>query len=102
GLLGQLNGMNRGTSDDIDVAWDNANFVVRTVRTTPYVQYSSDNGVNWQWLTSTNAVGSGSGGNFIAISADGTKAVYEPGTTTRGRFSTPPGSPRPGRHTPHP
>ena len=92
GRLGQNNGLDRGTSDDIDVAWDDANYLVRTVRSSPYVQFSNDNGVTWSWFSSSGASGSTGSENLIAISADGTKAVYEPGGNGRARFATRSGS----------
>lgn len=88
GRHGQNNGLARGTSDDIDTAWDNSSYVVRTVRSAPYAQYSNDNGVTWNWFSSTGSSGSTGGVNNIAISADGTKAVYEPGGTGRLRYAT--------------
>ena len=92
GRHGQNNGLARGTSDDIDTAWDDANVVVRTVRSSPFVQYSNDNGVTWNWFPSTGASGSTGSANTIAISADGTKAVYEPGGSGTIRHSTRSGS----------
>lgn len=76
GLLGQNNGMARGTSDDIDVAWDDANVLVRCVRKPPFVQWSSDNGVTWRWVSEQNA--SGGNGGSVALSGDGTRVVYAP------------------------
>jgi len=55
------------------------------------VQYSTDNGITWLNL-SASAPGSTSGGGNLAISADGTKVVYEPGGTTTVRFATRTGS----------
>jgi hypothetical protein len=81
-----------GTSDDIDVAWSNANYLVRTTRVSPWVQYSTNNGVTWSWFPNTNTSGSSSGGANIAISSDGAKAVYEPGGTGRARYATRSGS----------
>src|SRR5262249_4778538 len=40
GRLGQNNGLAEGTCDDIDVAFNDANYLVRVVRVSPYVQYS--------------------------------------------------------------
>lgn len=92
GRLGQANGIAVGTSDDIDSALVDANYMVRLVRTSPWVQYSTDNGQHWSWMSSTGTSGSTSGGGNLAISADGTKVVYEPGGTGRVRFSTRSGS----------
>lgn len=92
GRHGQSNGLAVGTSDDVDVAFNDGNYLVRVVRTSPWVQYSNNNGVTWSWFSSTNTSGSGSGGGNIAISADGTKAVYEPGGTGRARYATRTGS----------
>jgi photosystem II stability/assembly factor-like uncharacterized protein len=89
GPHGQNNGKNVGTDIDIDVAWDNVNYVVRSVYTAPYVQYSLDNGITWAWASSTNA--GGTAGN-IAISADGTKMVFEPNDSGQVRYATRSGS----------
>lgn len=76
GLLGQNTGMQRGTSDDIDVAWNDPNLLVRCVRQPPFVQWSSDNGITWKWVNASGAVG-GNGGS-LALSGDGTRIVYSP------------------------
>ncbi|MGA2797151.1 MAG: LEPR-XLL domain-containing protein, partial [Thermoguttaceae bacterium] len=93
GLFGQLNGLAEGTCDDVDSAFNNANYVVRLTRNSPYVQYSVDNGVNWAWMPSTGVLGNNSDwGNSLewgnlAISADGTKIVYEPGDPNSSTFN---------------
>lgn len=74
GLLGQNNGMARGTSTDIDVAWNDPNRLVRLVRAKPFVQTSRDNGVTWTWLDEALAAGANEGS--LAISNDGTRVVY--------------------------
>jgi hypothetical protein len=88
--LGQLNGINTGTNEDIDVAWNDASYLVRLTQAAPYVQYSNDNGVNWAWMPSTG-LSSSTGGN-LAISADGTKIVYEQGGSAQVVYSTRSGS----------
>ncbi|MGA2059768.1 MAG: hypothetical protein ABSG67_04755 [Thermoguttaceae bacterium] len=92
GRLGQNTGMDEGTCDDIDVAFNDANYQVRLTRVSPYVQYSNDNGVTWFWASSTGISGSTSGGGNLAISADGTKIVYEPGGSGRVIYCTRSGS----------
>jgi regulation of enolase protein 1 (concanavalin A-like superfamily) len=92
GRFGQSNGLAVGSTDDIDVAWTNANYVVRTTHTSPYVQYSLDNGVTWAWFPSTGVSGGGSGTGNVAISADGTKTVYEPDGAGQTIYSTRSGS----------
>jgi hypothetical protein len=92
GRLGQNTGMAEGTCDDIDTAFNDANYQVRLTRVSPYVQYSNNNGVTWNWVSSTGVSGSTSGGGNLAISADGTKIVYEPGGTGRVIYSTRSGS----------
>ena len=88
--LGQSQGLAEGTSEDIDVAWNDANYVVRLTGVSPYVQYSNDNGVTWAWMSATGVTG-GSWGN-VAISADGTKVVWEQGGTARVIYATRSGS----------
>jgi hypothetical protein len=92
GRFGQTNNIAVGTDDDVDVAYNDANYLVRVVRTTPFVQFSVNNGVNWAWMPSTGSSGSTSGGGNIAISADGLYTVYEPGGTGRQRYSVRTGS----------
>jgi hypothetical protein len=84
GLFGQNNGLNKGTSDDVDLAWNDANYAVRVVRTSPYVQWSSDNGITWKWLNATGVTG-GDGGS-LAMSGDGTRVVYEPAGASTNRM----------------
>ena len=88
--LGQANGIHVGTAEDIDVAWTNANYLVRLTTTAPYVQYSNDNGVNWAWMPA-GGLASSTGGN-LAISADGTRIVYEQGGGAQVVYSTRTGS----------
>ena len=90
GKLGQNTNMDKGTSPDVDTAFNDANYVVRVTNVSPYVQYSLNNGVNWYWMSSTGMAGT-TGGN-VAISADGTKVVYEPGGTGQVIYSTRSGS----------
>ncbi|HEX3358428.1 MAG TPA: hypothetical protein VHS31_15750 [Tepidisphaeraceae bacterium] len=87
GTLGQLNGIQEGTDDDIDTAFNDANYMVRVVRVSPYVQFSVDNGSHWAWMPTSGSSGSTSGGGNIAISADGLYTVYEPGGNGRVRYS---------------
>ena len=69
-------------------AWNDANYLVRLTRSSPYVQYSNDNGVTWAWMPSTGVTGTGSPDEWnanlgmTAISADGLYVVYQPGNTT--------------------
>lgn len=86
GMLGANTGMNRGTCDDIDIAWNDANRLVRLVRTSPFVQTSADNGMTWTWLSEQNVTG-GDGGS-LAISGDGTRVVYAPGDNGRLAYSS--------------
>ena len=90
GLFGQRNGLAKGTSPDVDSAFNDANYVVRVTNVSPYVQYSVNNGIDWAWMPSTGMAGT-TGGN-VAISADGTKVVYEPGGTGQVIYSTRSGS----------
>jgi photosystem II stability/assembly factor-like uncharacterized protein len=77
GLHGQNNGLNRGTSDDLDVAWNDPNLCVRTVRQKPFVQWSSDNGITWRPLGDPAA--SAGRESTTAISGDGTRVVFSTG-----------------------
>ena len=86
GTLGTSTGLSRGTSDDIEFAWNDANHMVRVVRRSPFVQASSDNGVTWKWVNEANVTG-GNGGS-IALSADGTRVLYEPEGEGRLIYST--------------
>jgi photosystem II stability/assembly factor-like uncharacterized protein len=79
--FGITNGLNVGTDSDIDVSWNDPNYVVRATYTSPYVQYSLNNGQTWSSFSNTND-DLGAGGS-IAISADGLYTVYEP-TGTHG------------------
>jgi hypothetical protein len=88
GRLGQNNGMAEGTTDDVDVAWNDSNQLVRLTRVSPYLQYSTDNGLHWSWMPSTGSAGSGSGGGNVAMSADGLFVAYEPGSSGRERYSS--------------
>jgi photosystem II stability/assembly factor-like uncharacterized protein len=92
GTFGQNNGMAEGSCDDVDSAFDNANYVVRLTRVSPYVQYSVDNGVTWYWLSSTNSSGDGGSTGNVAISADGARVVFEPSGSGTVRYSTRSGS----------
>ncbi|HEX8323521.1 MAG TPA: sialidase family protein, partial [Tepidisphaeraceae bacterium] len=83
GVHGQNNGMSRGTSDDIDVAWNDPNTLVRISRIRPFVQFSRDNGVTWAWMNEQTNVGGGVGGN-LALSNDGTRVLYAPAPGGRG------------------
>jgi hypothetical protein len=81
--------LQRGTSDDIDVAWNNANYLVRLSRhSSPYVQYSNDNGVTWAWMPSTGVSGVDNPDEYnanlgmTALSADGLYVVYQPGNNS--------------------
>ncbi len=89
GSLGALDGLSRGSSEDIDVARDDSNKLVRLVHPAPFVQYSDDNGVHWSWigqvpkdkLPERNR-------SSIAISADGSRLVYSPGREGWGERAT--------------
>ena len=81
--------LQRGTSDDIDVAWNDANYLVRLSRhASPYVQYSNDNGVTWAWMPSTGVSGADNPDEYnanlgmTALSADGLYVVYQPGNNS--------------------
>ena len=84
----QSTSLQKGTSDDIDVAWNDANYLIRLTRSSPYVQYSNDNGVTWAWMPSTGVTGTGSPDEWnanlgmTAISADGLYVVYQPGNNS--------------------
>ncbi len=54
GRLGQSQGRMIGTSNDIDVAVTNSNYVVRVGGTAPYAQYSLDGGTTWNWFAATD------------------------------------------------
>ncbi|HEY7087371.1 MAG TPA: dockerin type I domain-containing protein, partial [Tepidisphaeraceae bacterium] len=92
GTLGQSNGLNKGSSDDIDVAANDPNQVVRVLRSSPYVQYSVNGGVNWSWFPIGGATGDGADDGNVAISADGTRAVFEPSGSGTVLYSTRSGS----------
>jgi hypothetical protein len=92
GRFGQNNGLAVGSTDDIDVAWSDANYLVRTTHSSPYVQYSTNNGVTWAWFPSAGVSGGGSGSGRVAISADGTRTVYEPDGAGLTIYSTRAGS----------
>ena len=79
GQLGRSNGLTMGTNTDIDVAFNDSRYVVRTGNAGQFAQFSLDSGVNWAYLGTapTNATGGGS----ISISADGTRAVWDPAGT---------------------
>jgi hypothetical protein len=77
GRFGQSQGRMMGTSEDIDVAWTDSNSVVRVGDTSPYAQYSNDGGTTWNWFGVAPS-GTSSGGH-VALSADGTKAAWDPG-----------------------
>jgi hypothetical protein len=92
GLFGQRNGLAEGTNDDVDSAFNDSNYVVRLTRVSPYVQVSSNNGIDWAWLSSSNSSGDGGSTGNVAISADGVKVVFEPSGTGTVRYSTRTGS----------
>jgi xyloglucan-specific exo-beta-1,4-glucanase len=81
--------LQQGTSDDIDVAWNDANYLIRLSRhSSPYVQYSNDNGVTWAWMPSTGVSGTNNPDEYnanlgmTALSADGLYVVYQPGNNS--------------------
>jgi hypothetical protein len=92
GRFGQNNNNMEGSNDDIDVAWSDANYLVRTFNASPWAQYSNDNGVTWLNFSTINTAGNTNGGNLIALSADGLYAAYEPGDTNRIRYAVRTGS----------
>ena len=77
--LGQSQGLSVGTDSDIKSAWNDSNYVVRVTYTSPYVQYSNDNGMTWAWASSTNVTANDSGRGQLAISADGLYTIYQAG-----------------------
>lgn len=91
GQLGQSNGLAMGTNTDIDVAFNDSRYVVRVGNTSRFAQYSSDNGVNWAYFGTapTNSTGGGS----IAISVDGTRAVWDPAGTAPVSYAVRTGTP---------
>ena len=84
--------LQEGTSDDIDAAWNDANYVVRLTRVSPYVQYSNDNGVTWHWASSTGVTSNSNGGGYVSISADGLYMVYQGSSGTQAVYATRSGS----------
>ena len=84
--------LQEGTSDDIDAAWNDANYVVRLTRVSPYVQYSNDNGVTWHWASSTGVTSNSNGGGCVSISADGLYMVYQGSSGTQVVYATRSGS----------
>ncbi|MDB5326620.1 MAG: cellulose-binding family, partial [Phycisphaerales bacterium] len=74
--LGRTNGVTMGTNTDIDVAFNDSTFAVRTGNAGRFAQYSLDNGINWAYFGTAPA--NATGGGSIAISADGTRAVWDP------------------------
>ncbi|HEX8322440.1 MAG TPA: fibronectin type III domain-containing protein [Tepidisphaeraceae bacterium] len=76
GVLGRANNLTMGTNTDIDVAFNDSRYVVRVGNTNRMAQYSLDNGVNWAYFGTVPA--GATGGGEIAISADGTRAVWDP------------------------
>jgi hypothetical protein len=65
-----------GSNSDIAIAWNNVNDMVRAGGTSPYAQYSLDEGTTWSYFGSVPSGTSGDG--QIEISADGTMAVWDP------------------------
>ncbi len=92
GQFGANTRLNVGTNYDVDVAFSAASNVVRLTGTSPYVQFSLDNGITWNWMSATNTAGASSGGGHLAISNDGTRVLYEPAGTARLRYATLAGS----------
>jgi hypothetical protein len=73
GCLGQTQNIRMGSSSDIAVAWNDANFLVRAGSSTQ-AQYSTDNGITWTRFAAVTGASSGE----IEISPDGTRAVWDP------------------------
>lgn len=80
GQFGALDGLSRGTGEDVDVAQNDHNRLVRLTHPAPYVQYSDDGGIHWKWI--------GQAGDerlpqrhraTLALSGDGNRIVYSPG-----------------------
>lgn len=76
GTHGQKQGLSRGSSSDISIAAANADWLVRTVNVAPFVQYSRDNAVTWNWMP--QAPQGIKYGEQVAISADGRHVVWSP------------------------
>jgi photosystem II stability/assembly factor-like uncharacterized protein len=89
GQFGALDGLSRGTSEDVDVAQHDHNKLVRITHAAPYIQYSDDNGMHWKWIGN---VPSGRqperNRGSLALSADGDRVVYSPGQVGWGERGT--------------
>jgi len=66
-----------GTNRDIDYAENNPNLMVRCGDDSPYIVYSTDNGVTWSAFASVPSGTSSAG--LLAMSADGSRVVWDPG-----------------------
>ncbi len=66
-----------GTNQDIDYAESNPNLLVRCGDASPYIVYSTDNGATWTAFSSLPS-GTITGGGKLALSADGSRVVWDP------------------------
>ena len=66
-----------GSNRDIDYAENNPNLLVRCGDDSPYIVYSTDNGVTWTAFSSLPS-GTITGGGMLALSADGSRVVWDP------------------------
>ncbi len=86
GQFGALDGLTRGTNDDVDVAQDDASRLVRLTHVDPFVQFSDDGGIHWKWIGTSRPERPSAEryGGSLALSSDGRRVVYSPGRTAGG------------------